>query len=196
MADANSMGSEDEFSFAPAPSFVRPLASVGPHNCVSSMVLFEKKAPYTKVDSKGNANPLVPTVTVLCKSEETYEGPNGEQDAHMFWHSMPLSLNEESKMGKFFLGVLGLAVPVTANGEIDLRPVFTDQDKDGGPRHRLPRLEGLKFTVVNSIGKTKMGPNQGKPKNSIDSIFATTDQKKANAANFHRDINSSLNAAS
>lgn len=174
MADANTQGNENEFTFASA-NKEYPLAPEGLHKVTVKRALFSMRDNKFQPE-KGKQ----PTVSLMMISDQKYKDEStGEERNYSLFKTMKISDHEKAGMYDFFKSALGMDVPLNDKKQIVLRR-HVEKVEDGDDRVHIPQFEGLSFSV---LVKHKQG-DDGEMRDKVESIVATPEEKGSNALLF------------
>jgi hypothetical protein len=173
MADAT-QSTEDVFSI-PSSQKEFPLAPEGLHEVIVARATYSLR-DNTFAPEKGKQH----TVSLMLQSKQEYLDETTQQKKHHnLFKTMKISDHEKSGMYDFFQSVLGMPVPLNEQKNIVLERKVMKLE-DGGEKITFPQFENLQFSVIVKHEKRE----DGKTRDSVDSLFASPEQKASNAALF------------
>lgn len=171
---------DDVFSFDSAASKEFPLCPEGPSEVVVVRALFtmkKKQAKYLKPNEDPNKE--YPNVSLMLQTDKMYED-EGQKKPHNVFYGMKISDHKKATMYDFFHSAFGIDIPLSADKKIKLANKI-ETDKEGKKLVHLPQFENIRFGVIVKHERSEDG---SKTYDAVDSVFATADQKRANAALF------------
>jgi hypothetical protein len=171
---AATQGTEDDVFTFPSSQQEFPLAPEGHHKVIVARALFSMREN-TFAPEKGKQ----PTVSLMLQSDQKYRDETTKEDRHYnLFKTFKISDHVKSGMFDFFHSVLGIDVPLNEKKQIVLERKI--EKKDDREIVHMPQFENLEFSVI-----VKHKPNdEGKMRDSVDSIFSSPEQKASNALLF------------